>query len=151
MAIFYIIYPPRTRLLLDSALGSACLWAFAFVFQDINCSRPLKEIQLHIFLHKKIMVLSTYLFLQIDNTTAVNCNITVTVGDLSQNARKKRNTQSNQAMSDRKFNPRTNYTYFMLLKTNYRSGTVNSNTVNSKFHLIRSFFEIFARLISFHV
>ena len=24
---------------------------------------------------------------------------------------------------------------------NYRSGTVNSNTVNSKFHLIRSFFE----------
>ena len=97
------------------------------------------------------MVLSTYLFLQIDNTTAVNCNITVTVGDSSQNARKKRSTQSNQAMSDRKFNPRTNYTYFMLLKTNDRSGTVNSNTVNSKFHLIRSFFEIFARLISFHV
>ena len=31
----------------------------------------------------------------------------------------------------------------------YRSGTVNSNTVNSKFHLIRSLFEIFAR--SFHV
>ena len=27
--------------------------------------------------------------------------------------------------------------------TNYRSGTVNSNTVNSKFHLIRSYCEIF--------
>ena len=33
----------------------------------------------------------------------------------------------------------------------YRSGTVNPNTVNSKFHLIRSFFEIFARFLSFHV
>ena len=33
----------------------------------------------------------------------------------------------------------------------YRSGTVNSNTVNSKFHLIRSLFEIFARFLSFHV
>ena len=33
----------------------------------------------------------------------------------------------------------------------YRSGTVNSNTVNSKFHLIRSFFEIFAKFLSFHV
>ena len=33
----------------------------------------------------------------------------------------------------------------------YRSGTVNSNTVNSKFHLIRSFFEIFARFLSFQV
>ena len=33
----------------------------------------------------------------------------------------------------------------------YRSGTFNSNTVNSKFHLIRSFFEIFARFLSFHV
>ena len=33
----------------------------------------------------------------------------------------------------------------------YRSGTVNSNTVNSKFHLIRSFFEIFDRFLSFHV
>ena len=32
--------------------------------------------------------------------------------------------------------------------TYYRSGTVNSNTVNSKFHLIRSFFEIFAIIIS---
>ena len=28
---------------------------------------------------------------------------------------------------------------------------VNSNTVNSKFHLIRSFFGIFARFLSFHV
>ena len=34
---------------------------------------------------------------------------------------------------------------------NYRSGTVNSNTVNSKFHLIGSFFEIFAKFLSFHV
>ena len=33
----------------------------------------------------------------------------------------------------------------------YRSGTVNSNTVNSKFHLIRNFLEIFARFLSFHV
>ena len=33
----------------------------------------------------------------------------------------------------------------------YRLGTVNSNTVNSKFHLIQSFFEIFARFLSFHV
>ena len=33
----------------------------------------------------------------------------------------------------------------------YRSGTVNSNTINSKFHLIRSFFEIFDRFLSFHV
>ena len=33
----------------------------------------------------------------------------------------------------------------------YRSVTVNSNTVNSKFHLIRRFCEIFARLLSFHV
>ena len=33
----------------------------------------------------------------------------------------------------------------------YRSGTLNSNMVNSKFHLIRSFFEIFARFLSFHV
>ena len=33
----------------------------------------------------------------------------------------------------------------------YRLGMVNSNMVNSKFHLIRSFFEIFARFLSFHV
>ena len=33
----------------------------------------------------------------------------------------------------------------------YRSGTVNSNTVNSKFHLIWSFFEIFDRFLLFHV
>ena len=33
---------------------------------------------------------------------------------------------------------------------NYRSGMVNLNTVNSKFHLIRSFFEILARILSFH-
>ena len=33
----------------------------------------------------------------------------------------------------------------------YRSGTVNLNTVNLKFHLIRSFCEIFARFLLFHV
>ena len=33
----------------------------------------------------------------------------------------------------------------------YRSGTLNSNTVNSKFHLIRTFFEILAKILSFHV
>ena len=32
--------------------------------------------------------------------------------------------------------------------TVYRSGTLNSNMVNSKYHLIRSFFEIFARFLS---
>ena len=37
------------------------------------------------------------------------------------------------------------------LPSEYRSGTLNSNTVNSKFHLIQSFFEIFARFLSFHV
>ena len=36
-------------------------------------------------------------------------------------------------------------------KKHYRSGTVNSNTVNSKFHLIQSFFEIFATFLLFHV
>ena len=38
-----------------------------------------------------------------------------------------------------------------MIKCHYRSGMLNSNTVNSKFHLIRSFFEIFARFLSFHV
>ena len=33
----------------------------------------------------------------------------------------------------------------------YRSGTVNSNTVNSKFHLIRSCCKYLARFLSFHV
>ena len=33
----------------------------------------------------------------------------------------------------------------------YRSGTVNSNTVNSKFHLIRSYCEYLARILSFYV
>ena len=33
----------------------------------------------------------------------------------------------------------------------YRSGMVNSNTVNLKFHLIWSFFEIFDTFLSFHV
>ena len=31
------------------------------------------------------------------------------------------------------------------------SNTVNSNTVNSKFHLIRSYCEYLARMLSFHV
>ena len=38
-----------------------------------------------------------------------------------------------------------------MLKFNYKPGTLNSNMVKSKFHLIRSFFEIFARFLSFHV
>ena len=33
----------------------------------------------------------------------------------------------------------------------YRSSTVNLNTVNSKFHLIRCFCQILARILSFHV
>ena len=33
----------------------------------------------------------------------------------------------------------------------YRFGTVNLNTVNSKFYLIQSFFEIFARFLSVHI
>ena len=33
----------------------------------------------------------------------------------------------------------------------YRSGTVNSNTVNSKFHLIRSYCEYLATILSFYV
>ena len=33
----------------------------------------------------------------------------------------------------------------------YRSGTVNSNAVNSKFHLIRSYCEYLARILSFNV
>ena len=37
------------------------------------------------------------------------------------------------------------------LRDHYRSGTVNSNTVNSKFHLIRSCCEYLARFLSFHV
>ena len=36
-------------------------------------------------------------------------------------------------------------------KTKYRSDTANSNTVNSKLHLIRSLSEDFARFLSFHV
>ena len=34
------------------------------------------------------------------------------------------------------------FLYYAMYCT-YRSGTVNSNTVNSKFHLIRSYYEIF--------
>ena len=50
------------------------------------------------------------------------------------------------------FNPSWAHLCWLVKESaNYRSGTVNSNTVNSKFHLIRSFFEIFARFLSFHV
>ena len=38
-----------------------------------------------------------------------------------------------------------------VMYTIYRSGTVNSNTVNSKFHLIRSCCKYLARFLSFHV
>ena len=38
-----------------------------------------------------------------------------------------------------------------IIEKNYRSGTLNSNTVNLKLHLIPSFGEIFARFLSFHV
>ena len=68
-------------------------------------------------------------------------------------------TISNVAHYDVKRNdlPRTNICFRtqihhkVHIMTCYRSGTLNSNTVNSKFHLIRSFFEIFARFLSFHV
>ena len=36
-------------------------------------------------------------------------------------------------------------------KFKYRSGTVNSNTVNSKFYLIRNCCKYLARFLSFHV
>ena len=45
--------------------------------------------------------------------------------------------------------------FVALFRTNcqriYRLGTFNSNTVNSKFHLIPSFLEIFATFLLFHV
>ena len=41
--------------------------------------------------------------------------------------------------------------YFPILVSSYRLGTVNSNTVNSKFHLIQSFFDFLARFLSSHV
>ena len=44
-----------------------------------------------------------------------------------------------------------NWRPITLLCCEYRSGTVNSNTVNSKFHLIRSCCEYLARFLSFHV
>ena len=49
-------------------------------------------------------------------------------------------------------NKKYKYKYKIIdLNGKYRSGTVNSNMVNSKFHLIRSFCEIFARFLPFHV
>ena len=39
----------------------------------------------------------------------------------------------------------------LLQKEQYRSSTANSNTVNSKFHLIRSLDEDLARFLLFHV
>ena len=47
--------------------------------------------------------------------------------------------------------PIQSYMFTSFTTKHYRSGTVNSNTVNSKFHLIRSFFEILAGILSFHV
>ena len=44
-----------------------------------------------------------------------------------------------------------NSNYKIHCNSNYRSDTANSNTVNSKFHLIRSLSEDFARFLSFHV
>ena len=38
-----------------------------------------------------------------------------------------------------------------MVRSIYRSGTVNLNTVNSKFHLIRSYCEYLVRFLSFHV
>ena len=40
---------------------------------------------------------------------------------------------------------------FCRVVSQYNAGTLDSNMVNSKFHLIRSFFEILARILSFHV
>ena len=40
---------------------------------------------------------------------------------------------------------------FVRCFSRYRSDTANSNTVNSKFHLIRSLSEDLARFLSFHV
>ena len=40
---------------------------------------------------------------------------------------------------------------FYLFLLQYRSGMVNSNMVNSKFHLIQSYCEYLARILSFHV
>ena len=42
-----------------------------------------------------------------------------------------------------KFGAKNPYIYYSMTSVLYRSGTVNSNTVNSKFHLIRSYCEIF--------
>ena len=41
------------------------------------------------------------------------------------------------------FHQSRSITMIEMVSTNYRQGTVNSNTVNSKFHLIRSYCEIF--------
>ena len=65
-----------------------------------------------------------------------------------------RNIVNYVSVNDEFYNVYVVYVVFflkLLNKASYRSGTLNSNTVNSKFHLIRSFFEIFARFLSFHV
>ena len=42
------------------------------------------------------------------------------------------------------YRPKSEYiTFIVSTNSRYRPGTVNSNTVNSKFHLIRSYCEIF--------
>ena len=40
---------------------------------------------------------------------------------------------------------------FSNLRGHYRSGTVNSNTVNSKFHLIRNYCKYLATILSVYV
>ena len=65
----------------------------------------------------------------------------------------KQNTSATLLLSNYLDNIYLQYKYYSCYKINpgYRLGPVNLNTVNSKFHLIRSFFEIFARFLSFHV
>ena len=46
---------------------------------------------------------------------------------------------------------RSSYEVHFDFRRNYRLCTVNLNMVNSKFHLIQSFFENFAKLLSFPV
>ena len=50
-----------------------------------------------------------------------------------------------------KYSPDVDSCHYFSVDDNYRSGTVNSNTVNSKFHLIRSYCKYLATILSFHV
>ena len=60
-------------------------------------------------------------------------------------------TQNNPRTAPNPLPPRLKYFWVSEKSTFYRSGMVNSNTVNSKFHLIRSYCEYLARILSFHV